>query len=129
MNQDEYQEIIENIDKKKDYEIIEGILYKKKNEGKLQVIRRFELAGILYIFHDHETAGHFGINATHEKVRKRYYWKNMKQDIEEYIRTCNQCQRRGKPKGKNELHSIKVKEPFYQIGIDFVGPLPKTETG
>ena len=35
--------------------------------------------------------------------------------------------RRGKPKEKNELHSIEVKEPFYQIGIDIVGPLPITE--
>ena len=129
MNQEEYQIIIENIEKEKDYEINEGILY-RKNKGKiLQVIRRFELAGIMYMFHDHETAGHFGINATYEKVKERYYWKNMKKDIEEYIKTCNQCQQRGKPRGKNELHSIKVKEPFYQIGIDFVGPLPKTPTG
>ena len=48
------------------------------------------------------------------------------QDIETYIKTCDQCQKRGKPQGKHELHPIQVKEPFYQIGIDLVGPLPIT---
>ena len=51
----------------------------------------------------------------------------MKEDIEQYIKSCDQCQRRGKPQGKNKLHSIKVKEPFYQIGMDFVGLLPRME--
>jgi hypothetical protein len=50
-------------------------------------------------------------------------------DIEIYVKSCDNCQRRGKPVEKNELHPIKVREPFYQIGIDFVGPLPVTELG
>ena len=47
----------------------------------------------------------------------------MRKDIEAYVKSCNNCQRRGKPIGKHELNVIKVKEPFYQIGIDIVGPL------
>ena len=47
-------------------------------------------------------------------------------DLETYVKSCNQCQKRGKPIKKHELHSIAVKEPFYQIGIDIVGPLPIT---
>ena len=53
----------------------------------------------------------------------------MLKDITTYIKSCDQCQRRGKPQGKHELYPIKVKEPFYQIGIDIVGPLPQTEKG
>jgi hypothetical protein len=53
----------------------------------------------------------------------------MKKDIEEYIRTCDRCQRRGRANKDNELHSIEVREPFYQIGIDYVGPLPTTKKG
>src|SRR5277367_980035 len=53
----------------------------------------------------------------------------MRNDVEIYVKTCDQCQRRGKPQGENELHSIKIKEPFYQIGIDFVGLLSVTERG
>jgi hypothetical protein len=50
-------------------------------------------------------------------------------EIQEYVRSCDKCQRRGKPQGKHELRSIGVKEPFYRIGIDIVGPLEKTERG
>src|SRR6266542_1122581 len=50
----------------------------------------------------------------------------MKVDIKSYIQTCNQCQRYGKTTDENELHSIRIKEPFYQWGIDIVGPLTET---
>src|SRR5215469_2852318 len=50
----------------------------------------------------------------------------MRKDIEEYTKSYDKCQRREKPIGKHELYPIKVKCPFYQIGIDIVGPLPKT---
>ncbi len=50
----------------------------------------------------------------------------MKYDIKSYIQTCDQCQRREKITDENELHSIKIKEPFYQWGIDIVDPLTET---
>ena len=43
-----------------------------------------------------------------------------------YVKTCDSCQRREKQKTKLPLHPIPVESPFYQIGIDFVGPLPIT---
>jgi hypothetical protein len=133
MNEEEYHNIYTKLgtdeETFKDYEIIEGILYKIKDGRKLQVVRRFEIEGVMYMMHDHALSAHFGINATYERIKERYYWKGIKNDVETYVKTCNQCQKRGKPKGKNELHSIKVKEPFYQIGIDFVGPLPQTQKG
>ncbi len=51
----------------------------------------------------------------------------MKDNIKSYIQTCDQCQRRGKTTDENELHSIRIKEPFYQWGIDIVGPLTHVE--
>ena len=33
------------------------------------------------------------------------------------------------PNKNNELHPIPPHSPFYQIGIDFVGPLPITNRG
>src|SRR5215469_8337776 len=102
MNELEYKKIWENVENKdnnsKEYEINEGILYKIKGDNKLRIIRRFELEGIMYMMHDHPTSAHFGINATYEKIRERYYWKNMRKDVEEYIKTCDQCQKREKPR-------------------------------
>jgi len=53
----------------------------------------------------------------------------MYEDIRKYVQSCDQCQRRGRNKKNQKLHPIPVGDPFYQIGIDFVGPLPITERG
>jgi hypothetical protein len=127
MNENEYKKIIKNITSENNYEISSGQLYRKMNNQRLKVIQRYEFEGLMYLFHDHEISAHFGIQTTYEKIKERYYWKGMLKDIEAYIKSCKQCQLRGKPVGKHELHSIRVKEPFYQIGIDIVGPLPITE--
>ena len=127
MKEEEYRKIIKNIDNENKYEILNGQLYRKKDDKKLKVIQRYEYEGLMYLFHDHEISAHFGIQTTYEKIKERYYWKGMLKEIEAYIKSCKQCQFRGKPKGQHELHPIQVKEPFYQIGIDIVGPLPITE--
>src|SRR4051794_32955962 len=115
MNEEEYQKIVRNIEKEDKYELEKGTLYRIKDERRLRVVRKYEFEGIMVMNHDHESAGHFGIKATTERVKERYYWKGMGKDIEVYVKSCDRCQRRGKPQGKNELHSIRVKEPFYQI--------------
>src|SRR6266540_4426931 len=50
----------------------------------------------------------------------------MKNDIKSYIQTCDQYQRCEKITDENELHSIRIKEPFYQWEIDIVRPLTET---
>ncbi len=69
---------------------------------------------ILSLSHEHPLSGHFRLEATLTKLKERYYWPKMKNDVKSYIQTCDQCQRRGKTTDENELHSIKIKEPFYQ---------------
>ena len=111
------------------YYLKDNKLFRKCKNGDRRVIPRYELEPVMYLLHDEPLSAHFGIEKCYEKAKSRFYWKGMINDIKEYIRTCDYCQRRGKPSGKNELHCIKVKEPFYQIGIDFVGPLSKTDKG
>jgi len=81
------------------------------------------------MFHNDPTAAHFAVDAMFEKIRTRYYWPQMYEDIRNYVRSCDSCQRRGKNKKNQTLHPIPVNAPFYQIGIDFVEPLPLTEAG
>ena len=50
----------------------------------------------------------------------------MHQDIENYIKACDVCQRKGKMKKNNPLHPIETQPPFEKIGIDLIGPLPIT---
>ena len=84
---------------------------------------------VLYMVHNDPTSGHFGTEIMFNKIRTRYYWPQMYENIREYVKNCDSCQRRGKPQTHQLLHPIPVHSPFYQIGIDFVGPLPKTSNG
>jgi hypothetical protein len=53
----------------------------------------------------------------------------MLQDIRRYIQTCDSCQRRGNKGSEGQLNPIGVEEIFERIGVDFVGPLPRTKEG
>jgi len=91
------------------------------------IIRNFETEPVLFMMHNDSTAGHFAVDKMFEKIRDRYYWPQMYETIKNYVQTCDSCQRRGKNKDNQLLHPIPVYGPFYQIGIDIVGPLPITE--
>src|SRR4051794_22284989 len=137
MDKEEYKNFLECLqgkinDKKlqkqtNTFEVKNGKLYKKKKNSKiLRVLQKDETELILYMVHNHEIGGHFRIDATYNKIAERYYWKGMYEDSKEYIKCCDNCQRRGQKGGKSYLNSIKVGEPFERIGIGFVGPLEKT---
>src|SRR2546421_445754 len=109
-----------------------NFLYKKdkrKEDNLLRVIRKHEIDAILYMMHNDPTAGHFATDTMFEKIRSRYYWPQMYESIRTYVQSCDQCQRRGRNKRKEPLHPIPVHEPFHRIGIDFVGPLPRSKNG
>ena len=117
------------LNKSKYFKEIKGQLYKKPKRGStemLKVIRKSEFENLMKIMHNHLISGHMGINTTYNKIKERYYWNQMYDDIKEYIKTCDTCQRFGKPERNEILHSIEVGQPFERIGIDIVGPLPET---
>ena len=129
MDESEYRNICKNFNKYPNFKEENGILYRLEGERKLQVIRDYEFEGLMYMVHDHELSGHFGVKATQNRVKENYWWKGMMKDIEGYVKSCEKCQKRGKPQGKHELHNVEIDEPFARIGIDIVGPLPPTEKG
>jgi hypothetical protein len=96
MDENEYNKIIKNIGKEKKYIITEEVLYKIKKDKLLRVIRKYEFEGLMYIMHNHELLAHFEIKATQDKIKEKYYWKNMLKDIKIYVRSCDSCQRREK---------------------------------
>jgi Integrase zinc binding domain/Integrase core domain len=113
------------------FEIKNNILYKKDRRRKtrnqlLKVIQKHEIEPILYLLHNHPTGAHLGVDKVFEKARNKYYWPQMFENIKNYIRSCDRCQRRGKYRTPGPLHPIPVGEPFSKIGIDIVGPLPLT---
>ena len=75
MNDEEYNQIIKNIDQENNYKINDGILYKVKDNQLLRVIRRYEIEGIMYMFHDHPISAHFATQTTYDKIKERYFGK------------------------------------------------------
>src|SRR5947207_8776384 len=111
------------------FQLKNNFLYKidKRNDKNLlRVIKRYKMEPVLYMFHNDPTAGHFSVDKMFKKIRDRYYWPQIYENIREYVKTCDACQRRGKSQRNELLHPILVHSPFYQIGIDIVGPLPRT---
>ena len=114
MDEETYQTLVRDIKKYHDkYKMKEGKLIKIKSNKELKVLKRNEIEPILFLAHEYLLSGHFEFEATLTKLKKRYYWPKIKDDIKSYIQTCDQCQRHGKITDENELHSIKIKEPFY----------------
>lgn len=112
----------------KNFDIKANYLYKKnkKNEQLIKVIRNFELEPLLYMMHNDPTSAYFSTDTMFNKIRKRYYWPQMYENIREYVQSYDAYQKREKSRSNQLLHPIAVHEPFYQVRINFVGPLPIT---
>ena len=87
MDEESYQAIIREIEKYPEkYKLKEERLFKlKSNDKELLVIRRNEMEPILSLAHEHPLSGHFGLEATLTKLKERYFWPKMKDDIKGYI--------------------------------------------
>ncbi len=107
----------------------QGIL---RYERKPYVPNQRSLIGeLLRLHHDDEHAGHWGVEKTTELLRRKFRWKGMKADIEEYVRTCPVCQGNAisnhKPYG--ELQSLpRPTRPWKDISVDWITGLPKSAT-
>lgn len=87
---------------------------------------------IIREYHSSLAGGHKGCTKTYRRIRERYYWTDMKREIDNAIRHCGSCQ-------KQKLVRIKTRqpmvitdtpsEPFYKVALDTVGPLPPTPSG
>jgi hypothetical protein len=87
---------------------------------------------VLKHFHSSPQAGHPGITKTHESVGRSYWWPNMRQDISDYVLSCDTCQRN---KTSNRL-PVGLLQPlpvpnrrWESNSMDFVTQLPRTITG
>lgn len=116
--------------KSRKYEINDGILYFKNFNGQnielKTVIPKSLITNILTTYHDSPDNGaHVGILKTTEKIRQHYYWDNMLNDIQQYVKSCLQCQERKIPSTKKDglLCPIEIpQKPFSKIVIDYIGP-------
>jgi hypothetical protein len=101
-------------------------LYRQTKDGLCRVIQREQVETLLFNLHKDMTGAHLDVEAVYNKLHERYFWPNMYEDVKEYIKNCDVCQKRGPVNRKEMLIPIKVKAPFHRVGIDIKGPLPIT---
>jgi len=118
--------------KSKYFIVLNDQLYKKNKENPnrpIKVAKESEVEAILYHSHSDPLAGHFSLEETYRRIKICYFWPQMYNDVRNYVKTCDECQRRGKNRRIEPLHPIKVGQPFDRLGMDIVGPLPVTKRG
>src|SRR5579859_6294341 len=106
-----------------------NILYRNTKEGIRKVILQDQVEPVIYHLHRDISGAHLGVDAVIGKIKDRYYWPQLGNDVKEYIRSCDVCQRRGPQQRREELIPIEIQGPFHRIGIDIKGPLPITSNG
>ncbi|CAI5485838.1 unnamed protein product [Closterium sp. Naga37s-1] len=87
---------------------------------------------LLEEFHDVPYAGHFGSNKTLAGIAKYYYWPRMAADVQQFVTSCDTCQRMKSSKQKKAglLQPLPVPEqPWQVVSLDFITGLPSTSRG
>jgi len=111
------------------YFISNNILYRRHRGQQRLVVPENRKEKVLQASHDHQLAGHMGVDNTYQRLSGKYYWKDMYEDIRSYVQKCDICQKRRRGKEVEALQPIVPGGPFEHIGIDIVGPLPRTLRG
>lgn len=82
--------------------------------------------------HDPPNKAHGGISKTLHRLRERYYWPYMAEEVRNYISKCHKCLEFKSPNiqlkppmGK----TFQVSRPFQHLYCDFLGPYPRSKKG
>eukprot|EP00961_Rhodomonas_salina_P214213 2892746-Rhodomonas_salina.2 len=87
------------------------------------------LALILHELHDAPLGSHFGEDKTYHELRQRYMWPHQQHHVEQYVRSCDACQK-NKASHRLKLGTPQLpyapSSPWESVAIDFCGPFPMT---
>ncbi|GFV68415.1 retrovirus-related Pol polyprotein from transposon 412 [Trichonephila clavipes] len=74
-----------------------GVLYRKweSDDGKTfrwqLILPKTRVSTVLKELHGSPTGGHFGVMKTLQKIRERFYWNNVRSDVEKCCGACYPC--------------------------------------
>jgi hypothetical protein len=83
-------------------------------------------------YHGTHWSGHQGVDKTLQRIRRKYDWPSLRRELQEFIKTCEICQRTAGPPTRSTRPPIQpMVAPVQGIGwgIDYVGPFNKTKSG
>jgi hypothetical protein len=71
---------------------------------------------------------HQAAQKTYEKMRDRYIWRGMHKDVKRICESCSECLVNKDKRKKNKLIPISATKPWNIVGVDVVGPFPRSHT-
>ena len=118
-------------------EILNEILYRKHISAPRDMVNMQILvpkhmeSQIFTTLHDDPAAGHLVIKRTISRVQQRFYWVNYRASIELWLQGCVPCQARKNPPkpARAAMKQFPAGHPNQRIGIDFLGPVRRTDSG
>lgn len=87
---------------------------------------------VLRSYHDSIAEGaHLGIDRTYRAIQLKYFWPKMYQNVADYVRSCDACQRAKKNTNlpKPPLVNMPVEDTFIRLHMDILGPLTPSAKG
>ena len=123
----EYKEQLDRLNADDGLERREGLLY--TSEGIVYVPHSRELQRRL-LEEAHDASGHSATKKTLLRLQAHCWWPRMRKDVEDYCQSCVGC---AANKSDTQLPAGKLRplpiphRPWEVIGLDFVGPLPKSK--
>lgn len=108
----------------------ESIIYCKSYGDKWKILIPLNLREkLLKYYHDSAISAHQGVLRTYKRIFENYCWKNMKNDIKNYISKCEICIMCKYPNSplRAEMGESKIPNtPWRMIAVDYMGPFPRT---
>ena len=76
-------------------------------------------------------AGHLGKDKTIDQVKRRFYWLRMDEEIQQYVTSCDPCQR-NKPSQRPRLvycNHYQYRSSMATSSMDLITQLPRSKLG
>jgi hypothetical protein len=106
----------------------ERVIYRRRMNGEHRLLVPKTLAKeVIELNHDTIYAAHPGQKKPWEILCILYYWRKIRQDVEDYVRECDNCHRR--KQGREYNAPLEVRQPTYPFEITSMGicgPYPLT---
>ena len=110
------------------------VLYKRTvKDGRaryLLCVPSSKVGAFVAAYHDCDLSTHPGQVRTLEKIKVKYYWRNMRHDVNAYVSSCHLCQAfKNVSKGRaGQYQPLPVPEEIFKdIAMDLIGPLTVTK--
>ena len=68
----------------------------------------------------HDELGHKGREATYRKTADRYWWEGCYKDVQNYVLSCEECQRRSTTRSEEPMYATWTTALWQKVGLDIV---------